>query len=669
MPIKKIKLDCFSDEIYQNEFISFYPLYNTTHCKYVSADTETKLYYNGKLLTEDDAYILYRDNGQAWVKENITVNCYAFTLSTGKGFALFQNVDDFLIACAMLNVERVIWYNAKFDFSIFDYYFLTNGWKNASLEVKEQRGKGLGKRRLNTNTYTSLNGEYGQRYQMQIWKSYLNRNSQNSVHKFKMIDLCNISGGGLAKNLESWNINDEDGNPIRKLEMDYTQADIMNADDMQYMINDVKGLFYLFEKINDTMQNITGFSLLKGDYITAGGLAIKTLLKEMYGKTEHRYNKKLFRIQFPMSVKYDRYLRDNHLYLGGKCLVNPYKTGVLQKNIYKYDVNSMYPTQMRNMLYPYGRSYVVKEIRDNKRIKVIKISYIYGLIKKDKIPIFQDFETKNYEDCILINTPFLIWYEELQELEKWYVLKYKIDEVYEYDGFECDGAIKFVDKFYNIKCNSKGAVKSGAKLILNSSYGKLAQRIEITKGEYELSDKGYAHYVVSNTEIDEKSMLSVLVGSRITALARVSLMKYIREICNENVKDNFIYCDTDSVHALTEYKNTDENKLGYMKNEGVFKYALYIAPKSYFLMDENGEYEAHTKGINTKVVKQALKGLPIEQAIKVFTANKTFKSLSGINCKGGKALIYIDKMILNDKEYYCDSTILGEDGILYEDGA
>ena len=93
------------------------------HCDYVACDTETKLYYDGELLSEDKAYELYRDNGQKWVRNNLEVKAYAFMISDGENFALFQNATDFLTCLSMLNVKRVFWYNARFDFAILDYYF------------------------------------------------------------------------------------------------------------------------------------------------------------------------------------------------------------------------------------------------------------------------------------------------------------------------------------------------------------------------------------------------------------------------------------------------------------------------------------------------------------------------------------------------------------------
>ena len=60
-------------------------------------------------------------------------------------------------------------------------------------------------------------------------------------------------------------------------------------------------------------------------------------------------------------------------------------------------------------------------------------------------------------------------------------------------------------------------------------------------------------------------------------------------------------------------------------------------------------YEVHCKGVNTKVVlAEILKCKDFNEACDVFAPNKTFKCLSGLNVKGGKALIYTDKVILND---------------------
>lgn len=633
----------FKDDFYLIGDWCFDKVSKFPHTKYISADTETKLYYNDKLLSEEEAYNLYKNNGQSWVKENIEVRAYAFTLADKNNFALFKNIEDFLTACAMLNVSKVFWYNAKFDFAIFDYYFLTNDWKSTEERIANSKHY----KKLGTNTYQSLDGDFGQRYQMRIWKEYINRKSMKKVHSFKMLDICNIFSGGLAKNLEDWKIK-ENKEDIRKLKMDYVSADYET--DMEYIYNDTKGLYLLAEKIENTIKEISGFSLFNGDYLTAGGLAKKSLLKFMFGES-NKENIELFKHCFPITMYEDKEFRKNHLYLGGKALVNPNKIAIVQRNIYKYDVNSMYPDKMRNMAYPFGvpnKIYNIKDCKEDK-LYIVKLKSIVGIVKENKIPMWQDTLSGKYTEIIREYKDYYIWLEELRELENWYQLDYKVEYLLEYEKKYPIGVQNYVDTYYKIKCTSKGAVKNGAKLFLNSAYGKLAQRIERVLCHYELSDKGYVHLVKTEPEADEKSMLSVVVGSRITALARVNLMQYIRKICREKVKDYFVYCDTDSVHALVPFNDTDDKALGKMKFEGKYNYGLYLAPKTYLLYD-NVHYEVHCKGVNTNVVANELsKCKDFSEAITVFRPNKLFKCLCGLNTKGGKALIYVDKVIVNDE--------------------
>ena len=637
---------------------------NFPHCDYLSADTETKLYLKEELLTEEKAHDLYIKNGAKWCRQNIKVCAYAFMLSDGNNFALFQNIEDFLLCCATMLVKKVFWYNAKFDFSLFDYFFETNGW-NTSEELIETFG--YDRKKLPKNTYQSLNGDFGQRYQLRIWYEYKNRSANIKVHNFKMLDICNIYGGGLRKNLEDWKIVDKNNEEVRKLEMDYVNASVEN--DLQYMINDTKGLHLLAEKINETIEKISGFSLFNGDYITAGGLAKKSFLKFCFNEDSTAKNLKIFREFFPMTPVEDENFRNHKLYQGGKCLVSPYKIGKIYKNIYKYDINSMYPTQMRNMLYPIGEGKLVKEINRNekdRKIYITKISNIMGFIKENMVPVWYDTLTGDYREKFYEQEEKYYWLEELEELENYYDLSYKVLEILEYDGRILIGAQKYVDNYYNIKKNSEGVIRNGAKLFLNSAYGKIAQRIERVNCEYKLSDEGYIHLVKGKEEIDENAMMSVVVGSRITSLSRVLLMQYIRKICKNNPKKYFLYCDTDSVHALCDFKDTNDKELGKMKSEGVYEFGKYLAPKTYLLynnLEENSkEYEVHCKGVNTNVVLNEMKKCKdFYEASEKFKSGITYRCLTSLNCIGGKALIYIDKMLLNPK---LEKKIIEEDEVI-----
>ena len=640
--MRKDESKYFTEPFYSTEGWCLRSAYNFPRREYLAADTETKLYYNNEVIDEDTAYNLYKNNDNMWFKLNVEVRAYAFILSDGTDTVIFQNITDFMRACGMFHVKRVFWYNAKFDFAIFDYHFLTNEWLDATTEIEKNNRY----HKFPHKTFINLAGDFGQRYELRIWHEYINNKCERKVANWKMIDVCNISAGGLARNLIDWDIHDYNDNPVRKLTMDYANDTIESA--FEYMEIDAKGLYLLAEKIDRTFYEITKLSLFRGDYLTAGGLAKKVMLKMTFKRIDYKECIQAFKLCFPMTKETDEFMRDNCLYKGGKCLINPRYVNKPLKNVYKYDINSMYPFQLRSMLYPIGSGRKITKnitIKDN-HLYVFAISNIHGVLRSNAVPVWQDRLSDEYVDVIDEPNMRLIWYEELVELEKWYELEYNVDYVFEYEARHLPGMIQFIDKFYDIKRTTKGAKRSCAKIILNSSYGKLAQRIERLICTYELNEHGIVHLVSRGTEYDENSMMSVLVGSRVTALARVQLMQYINRICKGNARDNFIYCDTDSVIAFTPFDDCDDSEIGKMKFEGNFDNALFLAPKSY-LLEKECEYEVHCKGVNVNVVKSEISNVnTFNEACKVFAPDRVFKSLSGINVRGGKALVYIDKVIV-----------------------
>lgn len=651
---KKFKSSYFTDCYYvfgawDIKFASSFP-----HREFLAADTETKLIFNNKVIDDDEAYRIYKEKGAEYFKLNVSVYPYAFILSDGENTVIFQNIRDFLSACSMFNVKTVFWYNAKFDFSIFDYYFLIHKEEFNDITLELQNNERY--RKLPHGTYQNLAGDFGQRYQMRVWFKYINRRNQQKVHNFKMIDICNVSPGGLAKNLENWNIVDHNNEPVRKLEMNYSGGSIET--DYEYMINDAKGLFLLAETLEKTFSEITGYSLFDGDYLTAGGLAKKTLLKNVFNRIQDRENIEAFRLCFPMNFEKDSFYRENDLYKGGKCFINPKYTGKVVKHLYKYDVNSMYPNELRNMTYPIGEPKKLKKLpRDKKdKLYIVAVENLRGFIKAGMVPVFQDSLSDEYTDSINNPELRLFWYEELETLEKFYDLDYDIKYALEFPGSTMPGMRRFIDLFYDIKKHSKGAKRNCAKIILNSSYGKLAQRADRLTITYDLNDLNVVHAVSVDEVIDEKGLMSVIVGSRVTALARVDLMNFILKICTLPERD-FVYCDTDSIISLTPFDETDDSELGKMKYEGKFKYGLFLAPKSYLLQDYDNKFDVHCKGVNVKSVKKELEGITdFKKAVEIFRPNRLFKSLSGINVRGGKALVYIDKMIVNDEYLTVDIT-------------
>lgn len=630
---------------------------DTLKVKWVAADTETYLYIDEKKVTEAELLKLGRTQPQAFFREHCTVNCYAYLISDGTHFAWLENFNEYVNFMCLHKVKCIWWYNAKFDFAILDYELLVNNWKINTAEEEKDK------------TYNSLHNDMGARYSLKLWKEFKGSGRKQDRHKhihvFTNYDFCNLFGGGLKKCLESFDVTDFEGNKIRKLEMDYQgENDINNEESLQYMKNDVHGLYHLVRIASDWLESNLNYSLTSGskpDVMTAGGLAKRELLNHLYKGTKSEQIK-AFQREHIVTLEIDKLMRQHWLYRGGITFVNPYKQGKdINATFYKYDINSMYPAQMQEMPDLYGRPRQLtyeqyKNLKDKSNyVTILEISELCGSLKSNMLGIWYDPYYKQFTESPEINeqtgSMYMFVNEFLEYKNYWYNLTYEIKSVIIIRQRKIDGYKNFVNRYYEMKAEGKkhkDKVKTAfAKLLLNSSYGKLSERPERTKTHRELTSQGYVHLVDDGIESDEHSIMSVIQGALVTSMARCSLLKYIREICG-NVKENLIYCDTDSVHSLRRFNDTDDFEIGKMKEEAICSFGKYLAPKTYIdgqIIDGKTVYEVHTKGVPTHLVKSVIDGKTFAEASKIFCVNRKFLALSGLNVKGGKALIPMSKTI------------------------
>lgn len=291
---------------------------------------------------------------------------------------------------------------------------------------------------------------------------------------------------------------------------------------------------------------------------------------------------------------------------------------------------------------------------------VYMLTSVFGTVRPGMLGVwFNPFE-REFVDVIDEQGLHLIFERELLELSEWYDLEYTCDEVLIWQRGEHAFA-PFVNENYALKAEAKKlknpALSAVVKLKLNSSYGKLAERVEREKGVYELSEEtGAVHFVRTGTEVDEKCIMNVALGALCTSVARCWILSHIREICGPNVAETFVYMDTDSIHAFCpEYDKADAFELGAFKDEATCDACIYLAPKTYIDIErvENGlveGIEAHTKGINVRAVYEAIgkqKPLTIEILTSIFRYGAKFTCLCAMNVKGGKVLLPTEKELAN----------------------
>lgn len=635
-------------------------------------DTETFVYFdNQKIETKELAQKL-KGLEMPEKRKRVTTNVWCWQVYDElNGFFMTSDFYIFLYYLCLIGGKFGWCYNAKFDFAQIDYILLCKDKKRWSIHQDSRGAKGQGW------TYSSLHSDMGARYCYKLWLPYKRQgktqNRHKRVHAVELRDFMNIMPGGLARVLNSLGVTDNSGFAVQKLEMNYQNVDSNNLqeNEIDYCCNDVKGLYFAIKKYNETLQNQSnGEDSIFGkntNIMTAGGIAKRALLRELYPTLAPKKRLKQFQKQHPITIEQDIYFRKNGLYRGGICLVNPHYQGqLLCKTMYRFDVNSEYPFAMseindligKPIIKSYNEWLKMSHKEQQKYECILMLTSVSGYLKQNKIAMWYDPFQKKYVEIIDQNELHLMFLTEFNEMCEWYEISFTCEKVI---LFKRGKKIykSFVEKYYALKAQAKQENNAGltadSKLKLNSSYGKLAERIERATGDYvENEETGTVHFVRGETEIDDNSQMSVAVGALITATARVWILSHIREICS-NVAKDFIYIDTDSIHTFNNYENADPYKLGGFKLEAVCCACKYIAPKTYIDIEkiENDKiinFECHTKGVNlTSIAKDFGEQPSLDYVNKRFNYGEAFICLQAINVVGGKALIPVEKLLAREE--------------------
>ena len=319
-------------------------------------------------------------------------------------------------------------------------------------------------------------------------------------------------------------------------------------------------------------------------------------------------------------------------YKGG--IVDVYKP-YLEKG-YQYDVNSLYPYVMSTFEMPVNRwIYGNAEFELN-----FNIQTFFGFIEVDVISpdSYMPFLPFSHDKLGLI-TPTGSWSgiyfsEEIKyALTLGYSFKYK-------SYYKFDKAIIFKDY---VNClytkrleNKNNALNSILKLLLNSLYGRFGMSLNFNKTLIIDLVKDYKLYQILNlfyqttfssinnnigllkynNQIDLNSLeelnkfynfsfsnninhnfstnTAIHIASAITAYGRI----YMHKLKN-HYKNNLYYSDTDSIILDCPLDSTlvSSTKLGYLKLERKIDFALFIAPKIYYI--KSGVFEIKKfKGLN-----------------------------------------------------------------------
>ena len=152
---------------------------------------------------------------------------------------------------------------------------------------------------------------------------------------------------------------------------------------------------------------------------------------------------------------------------------------------------------------------------------------------------------------------------------------------------------EYIDKWIKVKIKSTKEKNKGmrtlAKLMLNSLYGKFATSLNVKSKIPYLDEEGIVKYKFSEEE--QKDGIYLPVACFITAYAREKTIRTSQAIKDYSIKkygtDLYYYSDTDSIHTglsieeLEKFCDIDDVRLGAWKCEGNFVKAKFIRQKCY----------------------------------------------------------------------------------------
>jgi hypothetical protein len=264
------------------------------------------------------------------------------------------------------------------------------------------------------------------------------------------------------------------------------------------------------------------------------------------------------------------------------------------QNLYKYDVNSLYPFVMSKFL---PANYI--GINYDVKLEDILLSNNQGFyfceVYRPSITYISLFPKSSEKISSITDYYYGLYYSE--EIKLWHKLGYKITKIYYGYEFKKQNFFNhFIEEFYEYKrigFNKNISRKSNIyKSILNTLYGNIGRRNLIQPTKLGKNDKGDISLYPMITA--GYSRLNMSVYCAIISYARMHLLEVI-----ETHKLNLYYIDTDSfvVDKAIPYQYVN-HKIGSFKLENFLKNAIFINPGLYAYKNIHNNEIIKTSGKN-----------------------------------------------------------------------
>lgn len=409
---------------------------------------------------------------------------------------------------------------------------------------------------------------------------------------------------------------------VRKADHDHDKNFLINPENIEYNKIDCVTLYEAIEKFSSLLK-------ISKPRLTLAATAL------------HVYRKKFFDFSILKTtrVNIEKFVRS--AYFGGR--VEIFKPDM--NSGYCYDFNSLYPSCMLESM-PAG-AYVYVKKRDENKIGFYKAKIFVSDMQIPCMP---------YRAGKLI-FPTGSWTGVFSGVELDLLKKtggsYYIKKGIEFEKKENYFA-DYVNYFYEMKKKNKKsnpALYYVSKLMLNSLYGKFAQRREVQKiflldkddkkikkmtGIYDFYSDLYFQDSITKTK-----NIKPYISAHITALARVKLWNLMNDVGFEHI----YYCDTDSIYTDIKYEKNINDDLGGLKLEHTCKNYHFILPKFYWGKNID-DFENETRYLKMKGYdRNIVQNLDDEFIVEL---SKGQKSITNVKLAGIKECIRSNSNLIGD---------------------
>lgn len=543
--------------------------------------------------------------------ENSSVWLYGICNSNAKVIEIGNTINKFIEWCERHNNIIVYFHNLKFDGSFILNYLLSNGYKRVDKITCDS-----------ARVFSTLIDDMGAFYSIEV--------AFNKKHIVKFYDSLKLIPLKVSEIAKAFNLEESKG------VIDYNIYEI-NETTINYISNDLIIVAKALKYFKDN----------KFNKMTIGGCSYNQCRKEI------KDFDKLF-IELPNSTL-ETFRK---AYRGGRSQVNPLHKNKILTNVKRYDINSMYPYIQAFKELPYGQPIISKTPGKYKfEIYIIDISFklknghLPSLLKTNKIFGVDSYyiNSDSIEEIVISNIDFNI-------LKKHYDISFlNFKKIY---GFKTSDKIfrDYILKYYNLKSNSSGGMKLLYKLILNNLYGKFGSKHK-AKHKIPILENDTLSFKTSELEDMKKYYIPVAIA----------ITSYGHEIIDNAIEltgvNNFIYCDTDSIHTLASLPNeiVDNKEIGKFKLEGIETKSKYVRQKCY-VYKENSTYNITCAGLTPNLKDYLIREYK-ENIFDIFkeglTINKDSPNIKECDLKlrpkqvkGGILLVPTEFTIRKDKKEY-----------------